>query len=83
MIRVNKGRVKIKGDMPMLLSELTCLCYALKESILEDGKSEEKAKKCIQECLDMAFMSEEELDERVRKAMVNMLERIGVKDGSK
>ena len=73
MIRVDKGNVEMKGDMPMVLSELTCLCSALKEAILEDGKSEEHAKHCIQECLDMAFMSEAELDERVKKALINIL----------
>lgn len=73
MIRVDKGNVKMKGDMPMVLSELTCLCSALKESILEDGKSEDQAKECIQECLDMAFMSEKELDERVAKALISII----------
>lgn len=73
MIRANKGNVKMKGDMIMVLSDLTCICAALREAILEDGKSEEHAKHCIQECLDMAFMSEEELDERTKKALVNII----------
>lgn len=47
MIRVDKENVEMKGDMPMVLAGLTCLCSALKEAMLEDGKSEEHAKHCI------------------------------------
>lgn len=73
MIRADMGRVEAKGDMPMLLAELTCICNTLKKGIMEDGLSEEKAKEHIQECLDMAFMSEKEIDEKTRRAMINIL----------
>lgn len=84
MIRADMGKVEMEGTILMLLAELTTICAALKENIMEVGMSEEKAKEHIQECLDMAFMSEVELDKQTRRAMVEIFfERIGVKDGIK
>ena len=73
MITVNKENVHLKGNMPELLTEVTVACRALKETMAEDGLSEEQAKEQLQRCVDLAFMRQEELDMEVQKAVAKMI----------
>lgn len=73
MFKVNRGEVEANGSMPELLTEMTMLCRALKEMIVEDGLSEKDAKEHLQMSLDLAFMPREELDNEVKKALVGMI----------
>lgn len=73
MITVDKDNVHVEGSIPVLLTEITMVCKSLREVIIEDGKSEDVAKEQLQMSLDMAFMSKEEIDREVIKAMAKMI----------
>lgn len=73
MITVDRSNVHLKGSVPMLLTEITMACKTLKEIIIEDGIGEDKAKEHLQRSLNMAFMSQEELDRETVKVMVERI----------
>ena len=61
MISCDKGQITIEGYKPSIMAELTSLVHALIE---DDGKqvlTEEELDKCI----DMAKMSDEEIDDDI------------------
>lgn len=78
MIKTEKGDVQIRGSILELLTDVTTICRAIKESIIAAGKNEETAKTYLQEGLDLAFMSEKDLDMELMKLMAMMAELKGL-----
>lgn len=78
MIKTENGKVTLQGSIPELLADVTITCKVIKESIIADGESEEMAKMCLQKCLDLAFMSEKDLDMELMKPMAMMAELKGL-----
>lgn len=78
MIKTEKGDVQIRGSILELLTDVTTICRAIKESIISAGKNEETAKTYLQEGLDLAFMSEKDLDMELMKLMAMMAELKGL-----
>mgnify|MGYP007066906002 CR=1 FL=1 len=72
MIKTENGKVTLQGSIPELLTDVTMTCKAIKESIIADGENEETAKACLQKSLDLAFMSEKDLDMELIKLMAMM-----------
>ena len=72
MIKTENGEVTLQGSIPQLLTDVTMTCKAIKESIIADGENEEAAKTCLQKSLNLAFMSENELDVEFLKSLAMM-----------
>lgn len=75
MIKSNKGKVELKDDISSILAELTTACRAIKEAIVDEGGNEEEAKASLQRCLDLAFMSKEEIVQEVKRAIEEMISK--------
>lgn len=72
MIKTEKGEIQLRGSISELLTDVTIICKAIKESIIAAGENEETAKACLQKSLDLAFMSEKDLDMELIKLMAMM-----------
>lgn len=72
MIKTEKGDVQLRGSISGLMTDVTIICKAIKESIIADGENEEAAKTCLQKSLDLAFMSEKDLDVEFMKSLAMM-----------
>lgn len=82
MIKIKNNKVKMEGNRPDLLTDLTCIVKGLKECFEEDGTSKEVSEKLIREAVDIAFWDEEKLAEESNKLveeLVNLISR-GVKN---
>lgn len=72
MIKCDKAFSKIQGGLPTLLSEYTTITGHLYKAFKKE-RSEEFAKDMLKEAFDMGLMSEEQLDEKIRKSKQDML----------
>ena len=61
MIKIKNNKVKMEGNRPDLLTDLTCIVKGLKECFEENGTSKEVSEKLIREAVDIAFWDEEKL----------------------
>ena len=68
MISCDKGQIKIEGRKTVIMAELTSLVHEL----IEDDGEQVLTKEELDECVDMAKMSEEELDDGI-KSMVDKM----------
>ena len=78
MIKTEKGEVQLRGRFPELLTDVTITCRVIMENIIADGESKETAKMFLQKCLDLAFMSEKDLNMELMKLMAMMAELKGL-----
>ena len=62
MISCDKGQITIEGYKTKIMAELTSLVHAL----IEDDGEQVLTKEELDTCIDMAKMSEEELDDGIK-----------------
>lgn len=67
MIKCNMGIVEIPKNKTLTMAELSTVVSAIKESLIENGLSEDEAKKEIEEAVNIGLMSEEEMDKEMKK----------------
>lgn len=78
MIKIKNNKVKIEGNRPDLLTDLTCIVKGLKECFEEGGTSKEVSEKLIRGAVDIAFWDEEKLTEesnKLAKELVDLISR--------
>ena len=66
MIKVDNGEVHLEGSLPTLLTELTCILRAFRDS---DNITEEMIEKSI----ELSKMTEEELLEKTKNTVMQKL----------
>ena len=76
MIKIKNNKVKMEGNRPDLLTDLTCIVKRLKECFEEDGTSKEVSEKLIREAVDIAFWDEEKLAEESNKLVKELVDLI-------
>lgn len=85
MIKTTKKGIKIEGNVPEVLTNLTQIIAAVKEAFEAHDISTEDVKKDIEKCVELAFMSEEELEKNAKESLGNLLremaDAIGKGDG--
>ena len=78
MIKIKNNKVKMEGNRPDLLTDLTCIVKGLKECFEEGGTSKEVSEKLIRGAVDIAFWDEENLTEesnKLAKELVDLISR--------
>ena len=76
MIKIKNNKVKMEGNRPDLLTDLTFIVKGLKECFEEDGTSKEVSEKLIREAVDIAFWDEEKLAEESNKLVEKLVDLI-------
>lgn len=76
MIKVNKGNVKIKGNVVETMADLTCAIKAFSYNVANRTNSKEYARELVDKCVETAFMTEEEVEAETKKALANLLGRV-------
>lgn len=76
MIKIKNNKIKMEGNRPDLLTDLTCIVKGLKECFEEDGTSKEVSEKLIREAVDIAFWDEEKLAEESNKLVEKLVDLI-------
>lgn len=76
MIKIKNSNVKMEGNRPDLLTDLTCIVKGLKECFEEDGTSKEMSEKPIRKAVDVAFWDEEKLTEESNKLVKELVDLI-------
>lgn len=76
MIKIKNSKVKMEGNRPDLLTDLTCIVKGLKECFEEDGASKEVSEKLILEAFDIAFWDEKKLAEESNKLVKELVDLI-------
>jgi hypothetical protein len=74
MIVTMDGRVKITGNKTIALTDLTITIKAVYEGLLDDGLSDEDARKAIANCGRMAFMDDDELVEEFKNELNSLIQ---------
>ncbi len=77
MIKIKNNKVKMEGNRPDLLTDLTCIVKGLKECFEENGTSKEVSEKLIREAVDIAFWDEEKLAEESNKLVEKLAFLVG------
>lgn len=72
MIKTDGGITQIKGTKSKVLAELAITIAAVFKTTAEEV-GEERAKELVKTAYERAFMSEEELEEEVKKAKKHIL----------
>ncbi len=69
MIKIENGKVNLKGNIVTLKSNLATIIMSIREAFVEHRMSQDEADENIREAIRVGFMTEEELrDELMRKA---------------
>ena len=76
MIKIKNSKVKMEGNRPDLLTDLTCIVKGLKECFEEDGTSKQVSEKLIREAVDIAFWDEKKLAEESDKLVKELVDLI-------
>lgn len=71
MIKVRKDRVKFKGSIPELMSELSMLCRNLRKAIAEET-TDEIAKDFVMDAVKLGLKTDEELQKEADKICKNL-----------
>lgn len=69
MIKNDKGMTVVEGTIIQTKTEFASLTKAVKELLMNEGRTEEEAKKEIMECVEIGIMPEKGFDERVNEAV--------------
>ena len=67
MIKCDKGNTIINGKSVDLLAELSTLIHHMLDQFVEAGASREEAKEMLTKAVNNGFMTEEELDEKLKE----------------
>lgn len=73
MIKCKNGAITIIGGLEELHADISTLVFAINKE-LSEAMGEENAKMFIQNCVDMGFMSNEEIEEGLKKLFKEMKE---------
>lgn len=73
MIKTYMGKAEMQGSCSVLLADLTTACGAVKDVLIENGISEDEAKKQIKKSVQIALMTDEEVEEHLGKLFVEKL----------
>ena len=76
MIKAKKGRVTFKGSQPELLTDYSVITAGLVEMLLKQGLEREHARLLVSNFHNIGLMSEEELEEEVKKVASKILKDI-------
>ena len=76
MIKIKNSKVKMEGNRPDLLTDLTCIVKGLKECFEEYWSSKEVSEKLIREAVDIAFWDEKKLAEESNKLVKELVDLI-------
>lgn len=76
MIKIKGKKIKMEGNRPDLLTDLTYIVKGLKECFEEDGTSKEMSEKLIRKAVDVAFWDEEKLTEESNKLVKELADLI-------
>ena len=71
MIKCSMGATEIMGDTSTIIAEYTCITKCIFRAFAETD-SKEAAQKTIKKSFDLAFISDEELDEEREKLKANI-----------
>lgn len=74
MIKNDKGMTVVEGTIIQTKSEFASLVKGVKELLMNEGRTEEEAKKEIMECVEIGIMPEKEFDEKVDEAVKKLQE---------
>lgn len=75
MIKVDKERAEISGDLATILSEFATLAGAIKNGYTSIILSEEELKAQLIKNVNFAFMSREDLKKEAERVFKEMIER--------
>lgn len=73
MIKSDKGAVTVSGIVYEILGDLTLAIRAVKTTLEEMGFSDDEVRKLIADTGEIAFLSEGEIDKRIKENMQEML----------
>lgn len=76
MIKVNEGKVKIEGDVPLIMSEFSVLVKSLNEI-------EEIEEEWIRDNFEMGFMDEKELINKLLGTFKEFINKVEPKEKTK
>ena len=76
MIETDKGIIRIEGSGADILADYSVITLQLKKILVENGFTEEEAKKQLQENFDIAFEDTETLKEKCIVKMKSELEEL-------
>lgn len=72
MIRTKEGETTIKGELSVILADLSMIVYHLKKCLTKD-RSKEKAEELIVKAVEDGLKDKEELDNQVAEILKNNL----------
>lgn len=75
MINTENGNVHVEGSMSELATDLTATVYSLHDCFSKRIGSD-NSKKLLMESVNLAFLSEKELDSKVKEAKAELLMKI-------
>ena len=73
MINVNLGKVHLKGNMPLIMTETEELLYVIRKFLVEK-LGEKCGKEAFDHIIEASMMSEEELEKATKGADKELLE---------
>lgn len=76
MIRTEWDRTELKGSDCTILAEFGATAGCIKQMLMENGYSEEKAKEKIMDAVEFGLKSEEEMEAFAEEKMKEFAERI-------
>lgn len=76
MIKSEKGNVQATGDTPTLFADFHAIVYALKTFYIKAGVSENVVKIMLEEMVEDAFLTMDELKEKRQREQSEQLEKM-------
>ena len=73
MIKFEDGTIELKGTVPSLMTDTNMILREIKEAAIKDGLSEEDAIAFIRKSIESAFMTKEQLKEKVAKNFLKLV----------
>ena len=77
MIKTKNGKTTFRGKRSDVASDFVCIIDSYKKALTEEFEmSEEEATKHIEECVELAFMTKEELHKKAKEELANFLTKV-------
>lgn len=76
MIVTKQGKVKLDGRKEELLTDFCMIAGAIKNAFEEKGIKPERTKALLIESVNDAFLTTEELEDKVAKALKNLIDKL-------
>ena len=73
MIKCEDGEIELEEDVNKLLSELTAICRELRNLLVKEGYSKEKADELVSESAQMGLWTDEKLQEELDRLYTEKL----------